>query len=876
MPTPPYTGLHASPSPPRPPSKQQQHDAPAPIASTSRQPYIPELQGRTRNQFTATESNCWCGAAPLGRRAKGAAALAIALLAPAAVTASPVSPLSPKQTGKQRALDSNAPTLPTPTAPPPSYPFFADPSQGSLDPPPSALFIAQEAVSIRRRKRAAVLPKYEFVDGSWIINPTATLRGRTAGGGGEAGLAAEDSATAPALQDNLDELTTTRKSSASTRHTSSTSPSLSSPPAPLPTPTPTTSANAPHGTPKIAAAASSTSFTIPDGWAATPRETNFYAVPVIVAMSVLVAITVVGTVVGSVVWRRKRRVKKNKEGEAEKGRMGRMMEKVGLGGSGEKKRSKGWKKGGKGKKGGGASGGGPAVAEATAAGLGRVDSRASSDVGSGSGGGRRAITRATASAIPPAGRLRPRRRRQPRTEDDEQEDEERSALTGSQPDRSTTPHDTLTSRLQARLRNPIHGAPPPSHTNQGPSTVFSRDLNRTSTHSTYSSGGRLSRTSSRAASLLSHENDPSRLLGQPQDIEDRPTLSRSSSRRSLAPSTHAPASPALSTHSNTSAFGSTVLDVPLPALGPPAYRPSSSTVQSTQRMSISRVPVPRIEVEEEEESAPSVSEPPARVERDAEGQLWHWPNEKPARQVTTPTTSRRSRRVPAPAPPPPAAADEQEEEDHPPADPSLYSAHLATDDKAVLARIREQASSPHRGGGQQVGTSSSSSRRPEQLPEASAPVDQEDEDDLVDEDGFQRLPLPASAPSASHPSPSAPSPSAPPAASLLPLPPRPVDLAFDYTTTTPSSALPSSADWKTSAGPSGSSRRRAPVEDEEGEEEQAFLPVYRTREREAERTRVLQMASAPPAEEEEVDEEQQRWVEEDRARWEGREEEGEV
>lgn len=869
MPTPPYTGLHASPSPPRTVSKQ--HD-PAPIASTSRLPYNAELQGKKPNQPTAIEGSCWCGTAPRGLRAKGATAIAIALLAPAAVAASPVSPLSSKQTGKLRAIESDSPALPRPTTPPRAPPSFADPS----DPPSPALLIAQEAVSPRRRKRAAVLPKYEYVDGSWIINPTATLRGRTAGGGGDAALAGDDSATAraTALQDNLDELTTSStKTSASTRRTTGTSSHLSSSTASLPTPSPTHSANAPHGTPKIAAAASATSeFTIPDGWAATPRETNFYAFPVIVAMSVLVAITVVGTVVGSVVWRRKRRVKRNKEGEAEKGRMGRMMEKVGLGAIAPKKKSK--KKGGKskGKKGGagkGSGGGGAgAAAEGPAAGLDRVDSRASSDLGSGSAGGRRAITRANASALPPAGRLRPRRRRQPRVEDEEQEEEERSALTGSQPDRPATPHDTLTSRLQARLRNPIQGAPPSPTTQRGPATVFSRDLDRTSTHSTYSSGGRLSRTSSLAASLRSHE-DPSRLLGQPQDIEDRPTLSRSSSQRSLAPSTRAPASPALSAHSNASAFGSTVLDVPLPALGPPAYRPASSTVQSTTRMSISRVPVPRIEVEEE--SAPSTSSEPTAsggVERDEHGQLWHWPNEKPARQVA-PAPRRRSRRVPALAPPPPA---EEEEEDHPPVDRSLYSAHLATDDKAVLARIREQASTPLAHGGQQA---SSSSSRPEQLPEASAPAVEGEEDDLVDEDGFERLPLPSGGAGPSQRTPSHPLPSAPPAptaptSSLLPAPPRPVDLAFDYTTTSPSLAL--SSDHKTSTGPSGSSRRRAPVEDEQ-EAEEAFLPVYQTRER----SRVMEMASAPPPEEEEdVDEEEQRWAEEDRQRWEGREEEGEV
>lgn len=842
----------------------------SPIASTSRLPAASKAQGSSRSESTRLQSKCWCGGRG-DKRARRAATLAtLALVAPLTVAASPLvvppsrrgaAPLSPRQLSK---LPATA-TLPSTSSSSSSW------SDETPSPPSRGLDRAGAAPSgqlIARPTRPPallqkrVLPKYELVDGEWVLDHAWTLRGRTphppsATHDEEAEAAGDPTASARAtvLQDNLDDVPESTPSAAVSTRTSLSLVSVADHPSPTPTI---------DRTPKIAAAASASStptasgsnFTIPDGWAATPRETNFYAVPVIVAMSVLVAIAVVGTVVGSVVWRRKARVsrRKHKKGDVEKGRVGRMMEKVGLGTPVAEKTSKG--KGKRKKKGGKKGGGGASEV---------VVHGSTSDLGSGSAGGRRAITRATASALPPAGRLRPRRQRRSRVEDGEQDEEERSALTGSQADQAgvLTPHDTLTSRLQARLRNPLGGSNTAQSQQQGPSTVFSRDLNRTSTHSTYSSTGfgSLSRTSSRTASLR-HEaaHETNSLLGQPTDRDALPlgpSLSRTSSRRSMAASIPAPASPALSTHSATSAFGSTVLDVPLPALGPPAYRPASATVQSTTRHSVSRVPVPRIEVEEEEE--PRRRSGRARGAPDVEEEQWHWPNEKP---VAGPAP-RRGRRVPAPVtgagasspPPPPSVTEDHEEEA--PVDPTLFSAHLATDDKAVLARLREQAAAQSSTSPTAVGSSSSTAL----APEASAPVDE----DEVDEDGFERLPR--------HPAASLPAPSAPPP-SLLPPPSRPVDLAFDYTTSSPSSASALTLDRKTS-------RRSPAVEDVDEEAEVGFLPlpVYQSQAQERERERrereVMGRATAPPPDDEEEEEEGE-VAERSRERWEGREESAEV
>ncbi|KAL8279531.1 hypothetical protein RQP46_008093 [Phenoliferia psychrophenolica] len=56
---------------------------------------------------------------------------------------------------------------------------------------------------------------------------------------------------------------------------------------------------------EAAASSSSTKFIVPAGWTSKPRQTDYYAVPVIISVSVILAVIVIGAIVGSVVWRRK-------------------------------------------------------------------------------------------------------------------------------------------------------------------------------------------------------------------------------------------------------------------------------------------------------------------------------------------------------------------------------------------------------------------------------------------------------------------------------------------------------------------------------------------------------------------------------------------
>lgn len=131
----------------------------------------------------------------------------------------------------------------------------------------------------------------------------------------------------------------------------------------------------------------------------------------------------------------------------------------------------------------------------------------------------------------------------------------------------------------------------------------------------------------------------------------------------------------------------------LPTPGPPAYRPNSSRVQRVVRGAESTSAIP----------------PSTQVEE------WHWPNEKPNTGITSsnPTSQTHS-------PPPSLSLDLDLP---PPIDRSTFSAHVATDDKATLARLRELAQT-------------TLDRQSSSINLASAPLF---DDENVDEDGFERF-----------------------------------------------------------------------------------------------------------------------------------------
>ncbi|KDE03014.1 hypothetical protein, variant [Microbotryum lychnidis-dioicae p1A1 Lamole] len=544
--------------------------------------------------------------------------------------------------------------------------------------------------------------------------------------------------------------------------------------------------------------------TIPDGWKSIPRETNYYAVPVIVAISVLVAILVIATVVGSAIWRRKKHRRKRKHpAELEKGRVGKLMEQVGLGSLASRRT-----RGGRNKQGGtsvksprkrlsvAAVAGESTSFQDTAHPNGSEPARSISDGGSGNVNFHRAgpsgrpvggYRNSTASTI-----ARIRRRREQRAaraaadddrsdaDEDEDEDDESRALTGSHSSRNT-PENTLTARIAARLLSAVSQPPSPS---PGPSTIF-RELDRAPSASTTQSVEDLSRVSSRASthshsvfdrgeSGLREPFTPAVLYG-PNPI--RPN------RVQVLPDT-----------STTATFGASpaTAGLALPIPGPPAYRPSSTTIAMTTRFSPSR----------------AFSSRPAVEDHDP-ADMWHWPNEKglSSASVATPFSSGASSSTRAP----------QESLDigrsHPATqhDSSIFTAHLATDDKTILARLREQVVNDDAREGPQA-----TSSRTHPLASATAPVLPEDDG----EDAWLGF--------ASESDPPVPAPSAPLAA-LLPAPSQPVATTFDY-----------------SAPPSKPRRPGVASVDEYEQAEMGYLPVYeRRRNAEANHAHIMARATAP-------------------------------
>ena len=601
------TFLRPSQHPPEPPRSP-------PWASTS----ALTVENEDGRDGAAGDGQCWCGATSTGRSARrrmgkrarrsSTGSTALAAAAAAALALLPCTTASPVQLGKRVAL-------PTPIVR--ADLLLASPPTPDPNPTPTTAPVVQ---------RRATLPLFEPTT-AW------TLNGKTG-----AGRLAAYPTNAPAgtvMQDNFDVAASSAVSASSISFTRA-------------------SASTPSASSASASSSVSSKFVVPAGWAAKSRKTDYYAVPIIISTSVILAVIVIGAIVGSVVWRRKARIDGRKaerrdpeKALAAKGVVGRALAKV---------------RKGKGKAKGSADGG--------------------SDAG-------------RASPVVASGRLRQRRPRRARPARVDAPDDENTALTRSVSSGSHAPPDTLTHRLATRLR--LKSSAPASEAS--PTVVFSNGSPLTRSRSTL--GLTLSRTSSHQSSL-----------GQPAD--------RPSSLRAPPP---APASPSLSSPSST--FGGLfALDGSLPAPGPPAYRPSSSTIGTTTRLTSSILPSRRVP-------------PPVDDEL-------RWPEEKvrPPSRSPTPVAS-----TSAPPPPPPPV-DEPEPDEHP---PEPFAAHLATDDKALLALIAQQASSS---------ASSSAERLQGTAPDAD-----------VDPDGFERFEPETETPPDST-------------STMLPLPPAAVRTAFDFSSGT--------------------------------------------------------------------------------------------
>ncbi|KAK4699215.1 hypothetical protein P7C70_g7048, partial [Phenoliferia sp. Uapishka_3] len=664
-----------NPAPDRPPDHNSFRSG-DPVASTSTLPQPgPATQGRQDGDLGG---ECWClrkeeGPGPRRRlRTKRARVGRSSPLVLAATTATILASVpnsasaSPVKLGKQRLRDDNIQLLEAlpssrsrssctqePTSVPP-------PLQTTPPPTPTpAPLILQRRADLAYSQDGAGEGNRVFYE---PITPWS-LNGRSGAGR----LVANPTSTSSvdngvqAMEDNLN---------ASPSQTTQPSASASSSAA-LTTKIATSSTSAP----------STSSLVIPSGWTTKKRETGFYAVPVIIAVSVILAIIVVGAIVGSVVWRRKARNRgvKNKKRDPEKAVKG-----IPAGGVG-KALAKGLRKvrrKGKGKQ------------VETAPAHEENDTARRNTVGGGREVRRRRVSRIRAG------------------------DDESVALTRSHSGVSVPP-DTLTNRLAARFRLNNSSRLPPVN----PSTIFSSpNIDRSRTRDSATSSV-LTRTSS----IQSHRvvDDNLSTLGQPQDPH-RPVSIRTSTLSLSSPTPSSPSSP--------SPFGGVfATDPSIPAPGPPAYRPSSTTIQSTTRLSHSILPVT------------SRSDPPQR-------QIATWPEEKDRNRPSSP-------RPLTPPPAIPSSSDTTEADEE--AERQQYTAHVATDDKALLALLQSSVPSPFASA---------------DLPEPTAP------DAVIDHEGFETFAEEGTTtPEAST--------SADPASSFLPLPPRRVSIAFNYASPGRASAM---------------------------------------------------------------------------------------
>ncbi|BGP31719.1 hypothetical protein JCM10296v2_003493 [Rhodotorula toruloides] len=630
---------------------------------------------------------------------------------------------------------------------------------------------------------------------------------------------------------------------------------------------------------------------IPPGWTPQERETNYYAVPIIIAMSVLVAVIVVASIVVSVVVRRRKKRRREKRRERRRAR----KEGAG-GGKGEqvegeklpqtKEREKGWRgvvgrvedglrMRNKGKK------------KAQQA-VGEREGEAAEEVSPAPA--RRRIVRTTGFAA--GDRVRPRRRRRRADGGEDDEDDEGTALTrtGTSSTTSSIVNDTLTARVAARLRRQDSaGSAARRIGGAGTTTVFSRDVNAQSAVSLTASA--LSRVSSRASGssrrlpassassgaggeqptiLFTPADDttlPAHLPLPGSSVPPSPSLTPTpSSSRALQPQPPIPTSPstptaavAAGTDPSTSAFYRSLIvsDDSLPAPGPPAYRPSGSTVQATRRFGAGDAGasggrhgrVRRVFGRREREREG------AREEDEGE---WYWPGEK-GRTPFVAGESTSSATAPALAPES-APASTVPDEDDPPVDRSLFTAHVATDDKAVLARLRAQRDVilVDEEAGAVAGPSSA-------LPAPSAPAPEEEDDAEVDADGFERYDL---AEVGASPFDGASTRVASSSSTLLPAPPPRVhqpSLGARSGSTVP--LLSSASTASTPLASPFLSTEKAALADSYAaaaeEREEDALPLYLAGSGQSGAREALAMASAPPRSEDgDEDEEEEGWARE--------------
>ncbi|GAA5968831.1 hypothetical protein JCM11641_000750 [Rhodosporidiobolus odoratus] len=660
------------------------------------------------------------------------------------------------------------PSPPPPTPATPSSVFSASPESHPLT---SSTLPAQRTPRVRRR----IVPKYTRSDGEWVEDTGWTLRGSTASSP-QATAALDDEEQEDSKVDDGEEQEQEHAHDdvRAYSHHSATAmennlPEPSSSPSATHSVSPDSSSTSPSPTlAKLDSSSDSSTVPIPAGWQPKTRETNFYAVRIIIAMSVLVAVIVVGAIFATVFVRRKnrRRSKRKKRGKAveEKG-WRKVAEKVGIRSSAKEGGTVAREVRGQSEGAGG---------EGDAGGYGERGEREGDNgggrsAGSGSGGSRYRRVRTTGFAA--GSRVRPRRRRR-RDGEAGEDDDEGTALTrtwtGSSA--SSAAHETLTARLSSRLRS--DRARPAERS--GPSTVFSRDVDTRAASLTASalsrvtsgSSGRTSRNSllppASPASIAPHPpnllftpaDDPS-LQSQPHipgSPQPSPSLALSSplyathSRASSHSTFSLSATPAPSTASPqpppTSSFGLLISSDALPAPGPPAYRAASSTVQETRRFGAGDSPAPRaasvarplaIVGRRRRRTTEARQEEEGRREEEREEEEWHWPGEK-------------RRPFPSEAGPSGGMTGEQDdegvdqggengqepEEEEEPVDRSLFSAHVASDDKAVLARLRAR--------NDRMLVSHSSSDVGPSAPAPSAPLVDDADEDGVDEDGFEKVP----------------------------------------------------------------------------------------------------------------------------------------
>ncbi|BGP55178.1 hypothetical protein JCM8202_006351 [Rhodotorula sphaerocarpa] len=735
------------------------------------------------------------------------------------------------------------------------------------------------------RSRAPIPPRYISSDGQWIEDYGWTLRGRGTLDPGASGPTATILSTV-SVDAMADHVPTTTSGSAAASETS---------PAPAGLGVQAATASPSSSSSTQSASPISTSVSIPTGWQAIPRETNYYAVPLVIAMSVLVAVLVVISIFISVIVRRRKRRRRKASAARRARRLAAARGEVdGEGGDeaegGAKEvpaeammQEKGWRVAlGKVTGRQGRRRRRKAAKRAAAANAGAVpregeDEVDATDETAARAGGppnvRRRVRVTGFAGTGMRGSLRRRRRDADGANDgtrrsgaagdadDGSEAEEERALTRSDTRSSAASivEDTLTHRVASRLRRSHSGseARPAGRTG---ANIFSRDVpsgsvvsltasaldrvgSRSSQRSHRTGGGASSSASIRSTSSAHRAAlPPPEILFTPADdptlpdhlaIPGSPQPAPVDRVDPLPPPPLSPTAPDAMPASTTASFGALVATDTLPAPGPPAYRPSSSTVQRTRRFAdpdhgaeepTSRFGAARRRLRRERPGSAGARGGDRAPAEEDEGE-WHWPGEKGWPLASGSSTSGdpfldagdagaragTSAELDGEEHPPPV--DRSEEEHPPPVDRSLFTAHVATDDKAVLARLRQQrAQSPFVLEGDEGdveaegGSSSWTPTAGLAVPVAHAPsAPPLAEDDDLDDEGFERYDF--STPQAdtrSSPSARAAGKAAMPSSSstsLLPAPPQRIAQISlpDSFLSTASSTLDRSADFSSAS-----------------------------------------------------------------------------